>query len=158
MAKLEYRLFDEKNGHPALYHYDSLSKDEIVTRFLCDYLIKDGVVYEKTSNAFEPPLYVIYVKLADDETAIPASRGSKVGMGFIVMEIREFREDAQEYPVIQNLELSTLTDIAILGQCNYIMLEGHEWEQTSFEIDEDRQVYVLYVKRTSEVVKEGEKR
>jgi len=147
MAKLEYRLFDEKNGHPALYHYDSIPKDEIVTRFLCDYLIKDGVVYEKTSNAIEPPLHVIYVKMANDETPVPMSRRSTVGMGFIVMEIREYREDATEYPIIQNLELSTLSDIAILGQCNYLMLDAIEWEQTSLEVDEDRKVYVLYAKR-----------
>lgn len=149
MAKLEYRLFDEENGHPALYHFDSIPKEEIVVRFLCDYLVKDGVVYEKTSNAIEPPLHVIYVKLANDETPVPLNRRTTVGMGFIVMEIREYREDAQEYPIIQNMELSALTDIAIVGQCNYLMVEGTEWEQTSLEVDEDRRVYVLYAKRTS---------
>jgi len=149
MSQLEYRLFDEKKGFPALYHYDSISNDEIVMRFLCDYLVKDGVVYEKTSNAIEIPLYVIYVKLANDETPISMNRHSKVGMGFIVMEIREYREDAKEYPIIQNMELSTLTDTALLGQCNFLMLGGIEWEQTSLELDEDRQTYVLYVKRTS---------
>lgn len=149
MAQLEYRLFDEEKGFPALYHYDSIPKDEIVLRFLCDYMVKDGLVYEKTSNAIEMTLYIIYVKLVNDETSVPMNRGSKVGMGFIVMEIREYREDAKEYPIIQNLEMSTLTDIALIGQCNYLMLEGLEWEQTSLEVDEDRQTYVLYVKRTS---------
>ena len=149
MAQLEYRLFDKEKGFPALYHYDSIPKDEIVMRFLCDYLVKDGVVYEKTSNAIEMNLYVIYVKLANDETPVLMNRRSKVGLGFIVMEIREYREDAKEYPIIQNLELSTLTDIALVGQCNYLMLEGVEWEQTSLEVDEDRQTYVLYAKRAS---------
>jgi len=145
---LEYRLFDEEKGFPALYHYDSIPKDEIVMRFLCDYLVKDGVVYEKTSNAMEANLYVIYVKLANDEIPVPMNRRSTVGMGFIVMEIREYREDALEYPIINNLELSTLTDLALIAQCNYIMLEGVEWEQTSLEVDEDRQTYVFYAKRT----------
>ena len=149
MAQLEYRLFDEEKGFPAIYHYDSIPKDEIVIRFLCDYLVKDGVVYEKTSNAIEMNLYVIYVKLANDETPILMNRRSKVGMGFIVLEIREYREDAKEYPIIQNLELSTLTDIALVGQCNYLLIEGVEWEQTSLEVDEDRQTYVLYAKRAS---------
>lgn len=149
MAKLEYRLFDVENDYPALYHYDSIPKDEIVTRFLCDYFIKDGVVYEKTSNAIEQPLHVIYVKRANDEIPIPMNRRSTVGTGFIVMEVREYREDAKEYPIIQNLELSDLTDMAIIGQCNYLTLEGVEWEQTSLEIDEDRQTYVLYVKKAS---------
>lgn len=149
MAKLEYRLFDVENGYPALYHYNSIPKDEIVTRFLCDYFIKDGAVYEKTSNAIEPPLHIIYVKKATDEIPVPMNRRSTVGMGFIVMEIREYREDAKEYPIIQNMELNNLAEIAIIGQCNYLMLEGVEWEQTSLEVDEDRQTYVLYVKRAS---------
>jgi len=149
MAQLEYRLFDEEKGFPAIYHYDSIPKDEIVMRFLCDYLVKDGVVYEKTSNAIEMNLYVIYVKLADDETPILMNRRSKVGMGFIVLEIREYLEDTKEYPIIQNLELSTLTDIALVGQCNYLLIEGVEWEKTSLEVDEDRQTYVLYAKRAS---------
>ena len=68
MAKLEYR--DVENGYSALYHYNSIPKDEIVSRFLCDYFIKDGVVYEKTSNTIEPPLHVIYVKQANDEISI----------------------------------------------------------------------------------------
>ncbi len=149
MAQLEYRLFDEEKGFPALYYYNSIPKDEIVMRFLCDYFVKDGVVYEKTSNAIEMTLYVIYVKLANDEIPAPMNRRSKVGMGFIVMEIREYLEDAKEYPIIQNLELSTLTDIALVGQRNYLILEGVEWEQTSLEVDEDRQTYVCYAKRTS---------
>ncbi|EGW39536.1 hypothetical protein [Desulfosporosinus sp. OT] len=149
MAKLEYRLFDMENGYPALYHYESIPKDEIVIRFLCDYFIKDGIVYEKTSNAIEPPLHIIYVKKATDEIPIPVDHRSTVGQGFIMMEIREYREDAQEYPIIQNLELSSLTDLAIIGQCNYLTLEGVEWEQTSLEVDEDRRTYVLYAEKTS---------
>jgi hypothetical protein len=34
-------------------------------------------------------LYVIYVKLANDETLVSMNGRSKVGMGFNVMEIRE---------------------------------------------------------------------
>lgn len=149
MDQLEYRLYDEENGFPALYHYNSISKDEIVMRFLCDYFVKDGVVYEKTSNAIEPPLYIVYVKPSLNEVPMPMNCPSTERIGFIVMEVREYREGSEEYPLIQSLELSTLTDIALLGQCNYIMIEGVEWEQTSLEVDEDRQTYVLYVKRAS---------
>ena len=146
MTQLEYRLFDAEKGYPALYNYKAIPPEEIVVRYLCDYFVKDGVVFEKTSNAIEPPLNVIYVKLAEDEIPIPWNHRSSVGMGFIVMEIREFRENSDEYPIIRNLEFNTLTEIAIYAQCNYIVLDGIEWEQTSLELDEDRQTYVLYVK------------
>lgn len=147
MAQLEYRLFDEQKNFPALYFFKSISREEVIVRYLCDYLVKDGVVYEKTSNAIEGPLHVIYVKVSKDEKPILNGHRSPVGMGYIVLEIREFKEDAYEYPIISNLEFSTLTELALLAQCNYFMLEGVEWEQTSFEVDEDRQRYVLYATR-----------
>jgi len=148
MLQLEYRLFDEQKGFPALYHFKSITKEEVIVRYLCDYLVKDGVVYEKTSNAIEAPLHVIYVKLAKDEKPLLNNRHSTVGMGYITLEIREFKEDAYEYPILSNMEFSNLTDLALLAQCNYFMLEGVEWEKTSFEVDEDRQRYVLYATRT----------
>lgn len=148
MVQLEYRLFDEQKGFPALYHFKSIPKEEVIVRFLCDYLVKDGVVYEKTSNAIEAPLHVIYVKLSKEEKPLLSARRSIVEMGYIVLEIREFREDSNDYPIISNMEFRTLTDLALLAQSNYFMLEGVEWEKTSFEVDEDRQRYVLYAKKT----------
>jgi hypothetical protein len=149
MAQLEYRLFDEKEGYPALFNYQTIPEEEIMVRFLCDYFIKDDTVFEKTSNAIEPPLYVIYVKFAEDETPIIKNPCSNVALGFIVIEVREFSEEYDEYPIIKNLEFTSLTELAIFAQCNYIMLDGFEWEQTSLELDEDRHTYVLYVKKIS---------
>lgn len=148
MVKLEYRILDEQKNYPALYHFESITKDEVIVRFLCDYLIKDGVVYEKTSNALEAPLYVIYVKLAQNEKPLLNTRPSTLGRGSILLEIREFIEDALEYPIISNLEFDSLKDLALFAQCNYFMLDGFEWEKTSFEVDEDRLKYVVYGIRT----------
>ncbi|SHI36372.1 hypothetical protein [Desulfosporosinus lacus] len=148
MEQLEYRLFDEQKNFPALYHFKSIDKEEVMVRFLADYLVKDGVVYEKTSNAIEVPLYIIYVKLSEDEKPLLNNRLSKVATGYIVLEIREFIEYASEYPVITNLEFTSLSDLALLAQCNYLTLGGVEWEKTSFEVDEDRQRYVLYAIKT----------
>ncbi|MBC2723987.1 MAG: hypothetical protein HGJ97_15100 [Desulfosporosinus sp.] len=147
MAQLEYRLFDEQKDFPALYHYKSITKEELIIRFLCDYLVKDGIVYEKTSNALEAPLHVIYVKLAKDEKPLLINQRPRVSAGYIVLEIREFKEDVNVYPIIDNVEFSTLTDLAIVAQCNYFMINGQEWEKTSFEVDEDRERYVLYAIR-----------
>lgn len=147
MAQLEYRLFDEQKDFPALYHYKSISKDELIIRFLCDYLVKDGIVYEKTSNALEAPLHVIYVKLAKDEKPLLSNHRPTVRTGYIVLEIREFKEDVNIYPIIDSVEFNTLTDLAIVAQCNYFMIDGQEWEKTSFEVDEDRERYVLYAIR-----------
>lgn len=149
IVQLEYRLFDEQKNFPALYHFKSIAKEEVNVRFLCDYLVKDGVVYEKTSNAIEPSLYVIYVKLSKDEKPLLNNRLSSGERVYIFLEIREFNEDFSEYPVISNLEFNNLTDLALFGQCNYFMLDNIEWEKTSFEVDEDRQKYVIYAIRTN---------
>ncbi|KGK82232.1 hypothetical protein DP73_20940 [Desulfosporosinus sp. HMP52] len=149
MEQLEYRILDEEKNYPALYHFKAIPKDEVMVRFLADYLVKDGVVYEKTSNAIEAPLYIIYVKLTQDEKPLLKSSPSKVSLGYIALEIREFSEYASEYPIITNLEFNSLSDLALLAQCNYFMLGNEEWEKTSFEVDEDRQRYVLYAIRVS---------
>lgn len=146
MAKLEYRLYDEEKGFPALYHYDSISKDEILCRCLSDYWVKDGIVYERTSNSLEIDIYIIYVKPANDELPMLLKYNNSE---FIEIEIREYHEDLEEYPLIKTLEMNNLTDVALFGLCNYFLLEGKEWEQTSFEIDEDRKTYVIYAKLAS---------
>lgn len=149
MAQLEYRLLDEVKGFPALYHYESISKEEVLMRFRCDYLVKDGVVYEKTSNALESTVYIIYVKRVDDEVPYLSLAQPHDGRGLIVLEVREYMEDVSEYPILMTLKFDTLLDAALFAQCHYFMAENQEWEQTSVEVDEDRKTYVIYAQRTS---------
>jgi len=153
MAQLEYRLLDEEKGFPALFGYQSIQKDEVIARCLCDYYIKEGIVYELTSSAKEELLQVIYVKKVEEKPHNPTP-GQIKGMGFILLELREFQEEAESYPVMKTLEFGNFQDLMLYAVSQYINYQDSEWEKTSFEIDEDRQVFSLYLKKTK---KEGVK-
>lgn len=147
MAQLEYRLLDEEKGFPALYGYEQVQKEEIIARCLCDYFIKEGIVYELTSSAKEEFLQVIYVKKVEDNPH-PQTPGQINGMGYILLELREFQEEAESYPVMKTLEFGNMQDLLLYAVSHYINFQGSEWESTSFEIDEDRQVFSLYLKKS----------
>jgi hypothetical protein len=148
-ARLEYRLLDEKKGFPVLYYYDLIDKDEVALRFACDYFVKAGVVYEKTSCAIESSCYVIYVQVAEDERVVEPVKpvlGRRPG---ITMEVREFKEDTEHYPVVCTYTFKDDDDAILHLQSHFLYLYGREWEKTSTEIDEDRGVYVYYARPTS---------
>lgn len=144
MARLEYRLLDEARGFPLLYYYDFIDKDEVSLRFACDYLVKDGVVYEKTSCAIEPRTYVVYVKVAEDEHAVPTGAELTGYWGGIRIELREFGEGSSQYPVVHVFHFRDDDDALLHLQSDYLTHNGVEWEKTSTEVDEDRKVYVYY--------------
>lgn len=146
MAQLEYRLLDEEKGFPALFAYEDIPKEEVIARCLCDYFVKEGIVYERTSAAKEEFLEVIYVKPIEDKPNSPTP-GQISGMGYILLELREYMEGAEAYPVLKTLEFGNLQDLLLYAVSEYVNYQDLEWEKTSFEIDEDRQVFSLYMKK-----------
>lgn len=150
MARLEYRLLDETRGFPLLYYYDFIDKDEVALRFACDYLVKEGVVYEKTSCAIEPRTYVIYVRTAEDEQAFAGGTELPGYRGGIRIELREYKPATAHYPIVHEFRFDEDDDALLLLQSDYVEWDGAEWEKTSAEVDEDRKVYVYYAVRTGE--------
>ncbi|ERI08821.1 hypothetical protein [Aneurinibacillus aneurinilyticus] len=148
-TRLEYRRLDERNGFPVLYYYDFIDKDEIALRFACDYFVKDGLVYEKTSCAIEISCYVIYVQVAEDEKALKSAEPVARQKPGIMMEVREFKEGTAHYPVVCTYTFQDDADAILHLQSQFLYLYGREWERTSTEIDEDRGVYVYYAQPTA---------
>ncbi|MEK8131978.1 hypothetical protein WMW72_29125 [Paenibacillus filicis] len=145
MARLEYRLYTEGNEtFPVLYQYDRLGRDEAALRFACDYFVKDGQVYEKTSCAVESDAYVIYVIQAEDERTMSWRRPDAEGPRGIYMELREYREGTADYRLVETLRFADTLDLMLHMQANYLYAEDREWERTSTEVDEDRETYVFY--------------
>lgn len=145
MARLEYRLFAEGGEtFPVLYDYGQIGRDEVALRFACDYFVKGGRVYEKTSCAVESDGYVIYVKEAEEERAIPWSRPDARGPRGICMELREFKEGVADYRLVETFRFPNTLEAMLHVQADYVYSEGREWQRTSAEIDEDRETYVFY--------------
>lgn len=144
MARLEYRLYQEGGEFPLLYYYDRMGREESALRFACDYFVKEGVVYEKTSCAVEDSCYVIYVKQANDERTMPWGSPRTNGMHGLTLELREFKKFGADYRLVHTFVLPDSLEAMLYLQANYLYAEGKEWYKTSVEIDEDRETFVYY--------------
>jgi hypothetical protein len=143
MARLEYRELQQ--GYPVLYYYEHILPEEIALRFACDYFIKEGTVYEKTSCAVEDADYVIYVKPSLSELPQPLEFAPRAGSAGICVEIRNALPNRKHHPLLEIRECAMMLQALLLLQSNFLYIRGKEWERTSTEIDEDRKVYVCYV-------------
>jgi hypothetical protein len=144
MVRLEYRLFEEGGDLPLLYYYEGIGREEVSLRFVCDYLVKDGRVYEKTSTAVEDACFVIYVKPAEEERAMPWSKPHSGATAGLTMELREYNEFGADYRLIHTYSFRDSLEANLVLQANYLYRDGQEWCRTSAEIDEDRETFVFY--------------
>jgi len=142
-ALLEYRLFKGRDSFEALFHYET-TLDQILARRECEFFVKDGITYKQTSSAIEGDMHLIYVEKHDE--------GEKEKEEFnlnstLKLEMRQFNS-RKDHPMIKMLELERHIDILSYIGSFYHYIDGLEWERDSAEIDEDRRVYVLYMKQT----------
>lgn len=147
MAKLEYRLLDEAGDYPVLFSYDAIDTGEIAARFVCDKFIKNGQVYAKTSAAIEPLTYIVYLEPAGpSESAGAPATTADTG---VLFEIRQDWEGESPGLIIESRRFTDAIDIVLHLAGDYLYWLGDEWLKTMTVLDEDRQAYVLYVKKTS---------
>lgn len=144
MPRLEYRQFTAGNDYPLLYYYEQIDDGEIAARLACDYYVKDRLVYEKTSCAIEPTGYVIYVQHDNEAAVFDQGNSDYSALPGIRMELRQYQEMTDFYPVIHVFEFVSNLEAALTLQCDYLWWLGKEWRKTSTEIDEDRKVYIYY--------------
>ena len=150
LPRLEYRLLDPERNYPVLYYYNGMDKEEITLRFACDYLVKDQHVYEKMSCALEIGTYVIYVRRAEDEQVLDSQLVFAPDWEGIRMEVRHFREGTAHYPVVHTFHFHSDEDALLHLQCDFLFIDGQEWQKTSAEVDENRRVYVIYAQPAEE--------
>lgn len=149
MARLEYRLLAATGQYPVLFYYQDIDETEIAARFVCDYFVKDAMLYERKSNATELLTYIIYIKKVEEEL-VPHENNVAQHRKNIRIEVRHFREDAEEYQLVFTYELKHNKETLLYLQSDYFMWSGQEWQKTSTELDEDRKVYVIYAKLCEE--------
>ena len=115
-----------------------------------DYLVKDQHVYEKMSCALEIGTYVIYVRRAEDEQVLDSQLVFAPDWEGIRMEVRHFREGTAHYPVVHTFHFHSDEDALLHLQCDFLFIDGQEWQKTSAEVDENRRVYVIYAQPAEE--------
>ena len=147
VSRFEYRLSDASKKYPVVYFYDNMDDIEAAMRFICDYFVKEGKTYLKTSSAIEPPDFVMYVEEVPDDASEASNVKNPVLPGGIAVEVREYREGADAYPLIHQFGFKSQVQAFSHLLADTMILFGQEWEKTSTEIDEDRQAYVYYCQK-----------
>lgn len=143
MARLEYRLLDDKQDFPLLYYYEKINLDEISLRFICEYFVKDGTAYEKTSCAIEDDAYVIYVKKAKTAPITTETSPAPIS-GNLRLEVRQFNEDMVCFSVLKTYDFTKTQDLLLYLQSDYLYFAEHEWLKKATQVDEDRKLYIYY--------------
>lgn len=145
-ALLEYRLRKRNEEFEPIFYYNDIGLGEILARRECEFFVKEGITYKQLSSAIEDQLFVIYIdKYEEDfnENSVAASETIK-------LEIRELNA-RRNHPLITSEVYDNHFDVLSFIGSIFTYFEGKEWERDSAEIDEDRQVYVLYVTATDQL-------
>ena len=148
MPRFEYRLNNEAEDYPILYFYENMDEVEAAMRFVCDYFVKEGRTWLKTASAIETAQYVMYLEETPADTAEAGNATQPVMPGWIAVEVREYREGVSEYPLIHQFGCPSQVQALAHLIADTMILFGQEWEKTSTEIDEDRQAYIYYCRKT----------
>ncbi|NOU96300.1 hypothetical protein GC093_24200 [Paenibacillus sp. LMG 31456] len=143
MARLEYRLHHDPSE--LICHYDGIPLEELLIRNVSDWFIRGGTIYEKQSTEKQDSLHLIYVTPSDQmaEQTIPAIDNAEA----LVVEIRQFEEELSDYPLLRLQHCDSLLDVLLLIQTETITLDGQKWAKSSFELDEDRKMFIYYARR-----------
>ena len=148
MPRFEYRLNDVAQDYPILYFYENMDEVEAAMRFVCDYFVKDGKTWLKNASAVSGMEYVMYMEEVPTDSAESGNRAQKALPSGIAVEVREYREGAVDYPLVHQFGFNSQLQALAYLLADTVMLFGQEWEKTSTEVDEDRQAYVYYCRKT----------
>lgn len=150
MNKLTYFIHDGKGNYEPFYEYP-LSKvgiDEIYARQLCTYFIIKGSQYELISNEMDGDEEILVLEDRGRNNAVVDEKAYR-GHG-IHVEFRRFKE-SENYKLIAAVPCKTHLDVIRYLLKDVTDVPGFgQMAVTSTEIDEDRGVYVLYVKNLNE--------
>lgn len=150
MRKLTYYI-DKGNGeYDPFYEYSvpTVGIDELYARQLCTYFIMKGQQYQLISNELDGGEDIVVIRDIGRNARV---LDEKVFHGNgLNIEIRRFRED-ENYKLLSIIPCQTHFDIIRYLTKDVINVTGLGQKQvTSTEIDEDRGVYVLYIKDLGE--------
>ena len=148
MPRFEYRLNDAAQDYPLIFYYENMDEVEAAMRFVCDYFVKDGKTWLKNASAVSGMEYVMYMEEVPTDSAEAGNRAQKALPSGIAVEVREYREGALDYPLIHQFAFNSQLQALAHLLADTLMLFGQEWEKTSTEVDEDRQAYIYYCRKT----------
>ncbi|MDF2038411.1 RNA helicase [Cytobacillus oceanisediminis] len=150
MKKLTYYIDKGEGEYEPFYEYSAqtVGIDELYARQLCTYFIMRGQQYELISSEMDGEEEILVIK---DLGRNPHVLDEKVFRGKgLNIEIRRYRV-SENYKLLSTIPCQTHFDIIRYLLKDIVDIPGFGQKQvTSSEIDEDRGVYVLYIKDIGE--------
>lgn len=150
MKQLIYYI-DKGNGHfDPFYEYmiTDVGADEFYARQLCTYFIMKGTQYELISNEMDGDQEILVIKEIGRNLSGEDERSFR-GKGIHI----EFRSpnERENYQLFSRIPCTTHFDVLRFLLKDIVDVPGSgQMLVTSKEIDEDRGVYVIYVKNLEE--------
>ncbi|WP_456274113.1 RNA helicase [Bacillus sp. AK031] len=144
--ELVYVLDKGFQQYEEAYHYPSeaISQDEVYARQLCEYFVKEGKQFKLLSNEMEDGTEILVVK----EDGIPDTFRDEVTYSGdeIYIEFRKYQR-LGGMPLLSSLKAGTHWEVIRFLLKDVVDIPGVGLRvRDSAEIDEDRKVYVIYVK------------
>jgi hypothetical protein len=150
MKKLTYFIHDGKGNYEPFYEYSipNVGLDEFYARQLCTYFIIKGTQYELVSNEMAGDEEILVLEERGKNNSVLDEKNYR-GKG-IHVEFRRYRE-SENYRLITAVPCRTHLDVIRYLLKDIIDIpDSGQMAVTSTEVDEDRGVYVLYVKAIGE--------
>ena len=135
MNILEYRL---ENQQP-IKTMENLSSLETSVRCFVNYWVHEGIVYENRGNHYSEGKYRTDLYECKDEQPY----ADAIEKAPNTIEYRLFYSDRK---IIKESVKTNLEDIMLALSLDSVTIDSHTYKRLSLEFDEDRKVYVYYLK------------
>jgi hypothetical protein len=151
MKKLTYFIHDGNGHYDPFYEYSisNVGIDELYARQLCTYLIIKGSQYELISNEMDGDEDILVLEERGRNNTVVDEKAYR-GHG-IHVEFRLYKE-SENYRLLTAVPCKTHLDVIRYLLKDVTDVPGYgQMAVTSTEIDEDRGVYVLYIKDLNDI-------
>lgn len=123
-----------------LFSRKNLKNEELSARLITDYIVSNGVVYENIGSWVDDVVRIKLKKL-EEETTYP-NQSKKYN--FRCVEYRKYEDDPSQRGVLHVLEKESTSDLLPHLLIFNLSLQGRPLKRCTSEIDEDREIFVVY--------------
>lgn len=123
-----------------LFSRKNLKNEELSARLITDYIVSNGVVYENIGSWIDDVVRIKLKKLEEETTYLNQSKK----YNFRWVEYRKYEDDPSQREVLHVLEKESTSDLLPHLLIFNPALQGKPLKRCASEIDEDREIFVVY--------------
>lgn len=123
-----------------LFSRKNLKNEEISARLITDYIVSNGVVYENIGSWVDDVVRIKLKKLKEETTYLTQSKK----YNFTCVEYRKYEDEPSQREVLHVLEKESTSDLLPHLLIFNHSLQARPLKRCASEIDEDREIFVVY--------------